>query len=74
MKYYPALFTEEPEGGYTVTFRDVPEAITYGKTLEEARDMATDALSTAMEFYTDDDEPLPEPSKPLENEELVPLT
>ena len=29
-------FAREPEGGYTVTYKDLPELITYGTTLEEA--------------------------------------
>jgi len=32
------------EGGYTVTFRDVPEAITEGETLEDALKYAAEAL------------------------------
>ena len=32
---YPAQFQEEPEGGYTVTFRDMP-GVTYGETMDEA--------------------------------------
>ena len=35
------------EGGYTVTFRDVPEAITEGATREEALQFAGEALELA---------------------------
>ena len=70
---YPALFTETPEGGYTVTFRDIPEAITEGQTLEEAREMAADALLTAMDFYFEDGRAVPDPSAPEAGEELVAL-
>ena len=35
---FPALFDPAHEGGFTVTFRDLPEAITEGETLEEAED------------------------------------
>ena len=41
---FPALFEPDPGGGFTVTFRDVPEAITQGDTIEEARAAAADAL------------------------------
>ena len=70
---FPALFDPAPEGGYTVTFRDVPEAITEGDTLEEAEAMALDALVTAMEFYFDDGRPVPAPSKPAKGERVVAL-
>jgi len=32
---YQALFAEQPEGGYTVTFPDLPEAITEGDSMED---------------------------------------
>lgn len=70
---FPALFDPAPEGGYTVTFRDVPEAITEGDTLEEAEAMALDALLTAMDFYFDDDRPVPTPSKAKAGERIVAL-
>lgn len=28
MRAYPATLTPDPDGGFTVSFRDVPEAIT----------------------------------------------
>lgn len=70
---FPALFDPAPEGGFTVTFRDVPEAITEGDTLEEAEAMALDALVTAIEFYFDDGRPVPTPSKPAKGERVVAL-
>lgn len=70
---FPALFDPAPEGGFTVTFRDVPEAITEGDTLEEAEAMALDALVTAMEFYFDDGRPVPAPSKAKAGERVVAL-
>ena len=59
---YPYQLTAEPEGGFTVTFPDVPEAVTQGETEAEAAAMAEDALITALSFYTDDAKPLPPPS------------
>lgn len=70
---YPATFTPEPEGGFTVTFRDIPEAITQGDTIDEARAMGADALLTAMDFYVEDRRPVPKPSKVQAGEELVEL-
>jgi antitoxin HicB len=70
MRYaYPYQLTPQPEGGFTVTFADVPEAITQGETEEDAAVMAEDALVSALSFYTDCGEQLPVPSpargKPL---------
>lgn len=63
MRYaYPYELAAQPEGGFTVTFVDVPEAITQGDTEEEAGAMAEDALVTALSFYTDRAERLPAPS------------
>ncbi len=62
---YPYELTADPEGGFTVTFPDVPEAITQGETEEEAAAMAEDALVTALSFYTDGAERLPSPSPAL---------
>ena len=63
MRYaYPYEMTPQPEGGFTVTFPDVPEAITQGDNEKEAAAMAEDALVTALSFYTDHAEGLPHPS------------
>ena len=48
MKIYYALFHPAKEGGYTVTFPDAPAAVTEGDTVEEAVDMAVDALSIIL--------------------------
>lgn len=70
---FPALFAPDPGGGFVVTFRDIPEAITQGDTLEEARLAAADALLTAMDFYFEDGRPVPTPSAAQDGEELVGL-
>jgi len=44
MRAYPAALTPDLDGGFTVTFRDVPEAITEGDTREEVLLRAEDAL------------------------------
>lgn len=62
MLIYPATLT--PDGnGYLVRFPDIPEALTQGRTRDEALDMATDALRTAMEFYVEDGRAVPMPSR-----------
>ena len=63
MRYaYPFDLEPQSEGGFTVTFPDVPEAITEGETVEEAHARAEDALVTGLSFYTDDAKSLPMPS------------
>ncbi len=69
---YPAKLTPE-DGGYLVTFRDIPEAITQGDTEGEAIQMAADALATAMEFYFEDRRPVPLPSDLRRGEVGIPL-
>ncbi|MBR5940386.1 MAG: type II toxin-antitoxin system HicB family antitoxin [Neisseriaceae bacterium] len=71
--FYPATFTKAPEGGFVVTFRDIPEAITQGDDKTEAVMMAEDALLTSMDFYFEDQRPVPMPSKPLDGEVLIEL-
>src|ERR1700757_4838212 len=74
MRAYPAALTPDPDGGFTVTFRNVPEAITEGDTREEALLRAEDALEPALALYVASGEPLPAASKPEPGEELVPLS
>lgn len=70
--FYPAKFEKE-ESGYSVTFRDIPEAITCGDDLDDALFMAKDALLTAMDFYFEDCRTVPQPSQAEEGEYLIEL-
>lgn len=63
---YPVTLTPAPEGGYVVSFVDIPEALTQGETVAEAMEAAKDALITAFDFYFEDNELIPLPS-PLNN-------
>jgi predicted RNase H-like HicB family nuclease len=38
----------EPEGGYTVVVPSLPGCITYGETVEEAKEMARDAIEAYL--------------------------
>lgn len=68
---YPAKFTHEPEGGYMVTFRDLPEAITYGKTQQDAETMAADVLLCSLEARLENGERIPVPSAVDDGEQVV---
>jgi len=74
MRAYPATLTPDPDGGFTVTFRDVPEAITEGDSREEALLRAEGALESALAMYVAAKEPLPEPSAAQPGEAIVPLS
>ncbi|MGC2638451.1 MAG: type II toxin-antitoxin system HicB family antitoxin [Acidobacteriaceae bacterium] len=56
-----------------VTFPDIPEAITQGNSRAHALEMAKEALETAMEFYFDDQRPVPPPSRPRRGQAVVNL-
>lgn len=71
--FFPARFTPADEGGFVVTFRDIPEAITQGDSESEAEAMAEDVLISAMDFYFDDRRPVPAPSAAAEGERLIEL-
>ena len=68
---YPARLTAQPEGGFVVTFPDVPEALTQGEDRDDALLHAVDALESALSFYVDDRRPLPVPSKVKRGQVLV---
>ena len=71
---FPAKFKKAIDtGGYEVYFRDIPEAMTCGDNLDDAIDMAKDVLISAMEFYFEDERPIPVPSKPKRGERLIDL-
>jgi antitoxin HicB len=74
MRAYPAALTPDPDGGFTVTFRDVAEAITEGDTREETLQRAEDALESALAMYIVAKDPLPVPSQAEAREEMVPLS
>jgi antitoxin HicB len=71
---YSVRLIPEEEGGYRVNFRDVPEALTQGETLDEALDEAADCLAVALSGYMQARLPLlrPSPSQPGERLILLP--
>jgi antitoxin HicB len=73
MKFPVTLTPDEADGGFVVTFHDIPEAITQGETVEKALAMAHEALETAMEFYFEDKRAVPAPSKPKRGQHVVEL-
>lgn len=68
---FPARFKPEPEGGFTVTFPDLPEAITYGANDSHASSMAAEVLELAIAERMDGGEDVPSPSSARRGEVLV---
>ena len=59
---FPARLTRETEGGFTVTFGDLPEAITYGANESDAKAMAAEVLELAVAERMDRGEGIPSAS------------
>ena len=62
--FYPAIFTPEDDGGFSVSFPDIEGCFTQGETIEEAYEMAFDALGLALSFLEDEKRVIPLPSVP----------
>src|SRR5215207_6350929 len=58
---FPALFEAGENGGFVVSFPDVPEAITQGEDRTDAFRMAEEALGLALLTYPKRGKPLPKP-------------
>jgi len=65
MKEYTFDIFYEPmeEGGYLVIVPALPGIVTFGKDLEEAREMALDAIKCHCEGLAKDGEAIPDNSK-----------
>ena len=59
--HYIAYLHKTRKSDYGVSFPDFPGCITAGRTLEEARRMAAEALAFHVEGLLEDGETLPEP-------------
>lgn len=62
MPNYIAVVHKEPASDYGVSFPDFPGCITAGKTIDEAKDLAYEALLLHVEGLREDGEQLPAPS------------
>jgi predicted RNase H-like HicB family nuclease len=62
MRQYIALIHKVADSDYGVSFPDLPGVISAGSTLDEARNMATEALAFHLEGLAEDGEAVPEPS------------
>jgi antitoxin HicB len=71
---YPVSLTpDESDGGYVVTFPDLPEAITQGHDAGDALGQAADALEEAIAGRIRRGDDIPQPSRPRRGQHLVPV-
>ncbi len=69
---FPAKFKhDKEEGGFIISFRDIPEAITEAETIENGFIEATDCLEEAIAGRIDDGLDIPKPSQPRRSEHLI---
>jgi predicted RNase H-like HicB family nuclease len=62
MRQYIALIHKDAESEFGVSFPDLPGCVTAGATLDEARDMAAEALAFHLAGLAEDGEAIPESS------------
>lgn len=62
--FYPALFHKAEEGGFWISFPDLPECLTQGDDMTEAYEMAVDALGLALESREKEHDVIPAASDP----------
>jgi antitoxin HicB len=74
MFVYPVTLTpDEVDGGFVVSFADIPEAISQGNTESEALAAAKDALESAIDFYFEDRRAVPIPSEAKRGQNVIEL-
>ena len=62
--FYPAIFHKAEEGGFWITFPDLPECMTQGDDMQQAYEMAVEALGLAITSREEEKMELPTPSIP----------
>ena len=60
--FYPSIFHKAEEGGFWVSFPDIPECLTEGDDMRQAYEMASDALGLVISDKIKNKETLPVPS------------
>jgi predicted RNase H-like HicB family nuclease len=62
---FNVVLTPEPEGGFTVRVPALPEAITYGKTVQEALTYARECIELCVEMRLEEGLKIPKETGPL---------
>jgi len=63
MANYIAIVHKDPKSDFGVSFPDFPGCITAGRNIDDAKDMAQEALTLHIQGMIDDGDQLPVPSK-----------
>ena len=75
---YPAIFTAEADGGYSVRFPQLDGCFSQGDTMDEAIEMAADAMALHLFGLEEDRESIPAPCfddlAHADGEFVVPIT
>lgn len=61
--FYPAIFHKAEEGGFWISFPDFPECFTEGDDMQQAYEMAVEALGLALTSRKEEKEEIPTPSE-----------
>lgn len=73
--FYPAIFHKAEEGGFWISFPDLPECLTEGDNMQQAYEMAVDALGLCLISREEEKEEIPTPTSPeyitLENNSFL---
>lgn len=62
--FYPAVFRKAEEGGFCVSFPDIPECMTQGADMTQAYEMSVEALGLALTSRKEEKAELPQASQP----------
>lgn len=68
---YTVIYEPVKEGGCQVTVPLLPGLVTYGRTVEEAREMARDAITCYLEAAYKDKEEMPTESSLLQERMII---
>ena len=61
--FYPAIFHKAEEGGFWISFPDIPECLTEGDDMQQAYEMEVEALGLALVNRKEEKEEIPVPSE-----------
>ena len=62
--FYPAIFTREDDGSYTIEVPDISGCVTCANSIEEGYEKVAEALAMVLEYMEDNKEEFPKASSP----------
>lgn len=62
--FYPAILHKAEDGGFWISFPDLPECLTEGNDIQEAYEMSVDALGLCLTSRLAENEDIPAPILP----------